>query len=126
MANSTEVQRTDSPCDPLVTICPDGQVCYGWQYGTDPAKSRDSMGRCISSTTLFVQALSTRLLENDDGSLIVIPDSDEFNAAHDCAGASDADRVNVTILVIGILLTLLTGIIACGTRLAFDKHLKSQ
>ncbi|GAX77223.1 hypothetical protein CEUSTIGMA_g4669.t1 [Chlamydomonas eustigma] len=145
MAEMAASNSSGYPCDPFVNFCPSGQVCTAWKSGHNPLKSRSSMGRCMTTTTRFTQATSTRVFfvnQSDDPVMLLRDDFAEFNKQYNWPPDplwtesywsaqtptikvyhSEVNFVQVAVLMSGLALTLGTGFAAYYMKKGFENSL---
>ncbi|KAG2497749.1 hypothetical protein HYH03_004021 [Edaphochlamys debaryana] len=137
-----------APCDTTVNLCPWPLACVGWRFGTKPDKDAATMGRCLNTTANYFPAYSTGLtyaIANGywrwllDGSAAAWEanyswPADPMWTESNWPGRTpvltvfqeESEKTQVTVLVVGLMLTLFTAVTSWIGVKAFEKHMKTQ
>ncbi|GAX78406.1 hypothetical protein CEUSTIGMA_g5848.t1 [Chlamydomonas eustigma] len=148
MAEMSASNNSGVPCDPFVNFCQSGQVCMGWKSGQNASVDNATMGRCLTSTTRFTIATSTRIYYVNQSDNLVMLLRDDFSEVNMQYGwppdpvwtesywsvttptikvyQTEAYNVQVAILVSGILLTAGTGFAAYYMKRMFEKSVAQK
>eukprot|EP00878_Enallax_costatus_P016016 GHUV01016792.1.p1 GENE.GHUV01016792.1~~GHUV01016792.1.p1 ORF type:complete len:668 (+),score=142.24 GHUV01016792.1:770-2773(+) len=133
-------------CDPYQNPCLAGQVCAGWRGNSDGRY----MGQCLNSTVVYVPSYSTKLTcqncEDFYGATWALSDAadtwnQQYNWPPDPVWAEsdwpigvpdlqlylrESDKVQLAVLISGLLVTAVVTVASFTARTAFHKHHKSS